>query len=141
VNLLPRRAVLAITAVVDIALFAGPPVRASSLNARHHLTPRRLELLLQGLVRAGILKGVRGRLGGYQLARERHKIAAGEIVRIALAMSAADPGDNGDSKLLQKVIESSIRKAGDGFLANLDAITVEELCTEAVEARILATND
>src|SRR5271154_6679971 len=40
------------------------------------------------------------------------------------------------SKLLGKVIEPQVRKAGEPFLANLDAITVEQLCQEAERAHI-----
>jgi Rrf2 family protein len=138
-NILSRRSLLAIAAVVDVALFARPmPVAAKSLAARHHLPPRHLETLLQGLVQANILKGVRGPRGGYELARERRKITAGEIVRTAAALSAADPSEiGGSSKLVKKVIEPAVRKAGDTFLAKLDAITVEDLCNEAVAAHIL----
>jgi Rrf2 family iron-sulfur cluster assembly transcriptional regulator len=133
-NLLPRRAVLAIAAVVDVALYAGPMrVASRALTARHNLSPRHLELLLPGLVQAKILKGTRGSRGGYQLARVRRKIMAGEIVRTALALSTAAP-IGARSELFQKVIEPSIRKAGDGFLAKLDALTVEDLCDEVVEA-------
>jgi Rrf2 family iron-sulfur cluster assembly transcriptional regulator len=142
VNLLPNRAVLAIAAVVDVALYARPmPVASKALTERHHLSPRSLELLLQGLVPANILRGVRGPRGGYELARERRRITVGEIVRAALALSTADPRDRGSSGLLQKVIEPSIRKAGDGFLVNLDALTVEDLCAEAVGARILESDE
>ena len=138
-NLLSRRSMLAIAAVVDVALYARPsPVAAKSLAARHHLPPRHLETLVQGLVQANILKGVRGPRGGYELARERRKITAGEVVRTALALSAAEPSDIGSgSKLVKRVIEPSLRKAGDTFLANLDAITVEDLCAESIAARIL----
>ncbi|MGA2041814.1 MAG: Rrf2 family transcriptional regulator [Roseiarcus sp.] len=138
-NLLSRRSMLAIAAVVDVALYARPsPVAARSLAARHHLPPRHLETLLQGLVQANILKGVRGPRGGYELARERRKITAGEVVRTALALSAAEPSEIGSgSKLVKRVIEPSLRKAGDTFLANLDAITVEDLCAESIAARIL----
>jgi Rrf2 family iron-sulfur cluster assembly transcriptional regulator len=143
VNLLPKRAVLAIAAVVDVALYARPmPVASKALTERHHLSPRSLELLLQTLVQANILKGVRGPRGGYELARERCQVTVGEIVRAALALSTVDPSDIGDSSgLFQKVIEPSIRKAGDGFLANLDALTVEDLCAEAVGARILESDE
>ena len=120
---------LAIAAVVDVALYARPsPVAAKSLAARHHLPPRHLETLLQGLVQANILKGVRGPRGGYELARERRRITVGEIVRTVAAMSAADPDESSaSSRLVKKVIEPSVRKAGESFLANLDAITVEDL--------------
>ncbi len=139
-NLLSRRSLLAIAAVVDIALHSRPsPVAAKALAARHKLPPRHLETLLQGLVHAKILKGVRGPRGGYELARERRRISVGEIVRTSVGLSTADPDDIGSrSKLVEKVIEPSVRKAGESFLANLDAITVEQLCEDAEKAQILA---
>jgi Rrf2 family protein len=139
-NLLSRRSLLAIAAVVDIALHSrSSPVAAKALASRHKLPPRHLETLLQGLVHAKILKGVRGPRGGYELARERRRISVGEIVRTSMSLSTADPDDIGSrSKLLEKVIEPSVRKAGESFLANLDAITVEQLCEEAEKAHILA---
>ena len=139
-NLLSRRSLLAIAAVVDIALHSRPsPVAAKALASRHKLPPRHLETLLQGLVHAKILKGVRGPRGGYELARERRRISVGEIVRTSTSLSTADPDDIGSrSKLLEKVIEPTVRKAGKSFLANLDAITVEQLCEEAERAQILA---
>src|SRR5215468_2389839 len=91
-NLLSRRSVLAITAVVDVALHSrSAPVAAMALAARHKLPPRHLETLVQGLVHAKILKGVRGPRGGYELARERRRISVGEIVRTAMSLSTADP--------------------------------------------------
>ena len=52
-NLLSRRSLLAIAAVVDIALHSrASPVAAKALAARHKLPPRHLETLLQGLVHA-----------------------------------------------------------------------------------------
>ncbi len=139
-NLLSRRSLLAIAAVVDIALHSRPsPVAAKALASRHKLPPRHLETLLQGLVHAKILKGVRGPRGGYELARERRRISVGEIVRTSVSLSTADPDDIGSrSKLMEKVVEPSVRKAGESFLANLDAITVEQLCEEAERAQILA---
>jgi Rrf2 family protein len=69
-NLLSRRSVLAIAAVVDVALHSrSAPVAAKVLAERHKLPHRHLETLLQGLVHAKILKGVRGPRGGYELAR------------------------------------------------------------------------
>ena len=82
---------------------------------------------------------MRGPRGGYELARERRRISVGEIVRTSVSLSTADPDDIGSrSKLLEKVIEPSVRTAGESFLANLDAITVEQLCEDAEKAQILA---
>ena len=139
-NLLSRRSVLAIAAVVDVALHSGStPVHAGDLAARHKLPSRHLETLLQGLVHAKILKGVRGPLGGYKLARERRRITLGEIVRIAMSLSTADPEDLGaNSVLLERVIDPAVRRAGETFLSNLDAITVEQMCETAEKAHVLA---
>jgi Rrf2 family protein len=130
---------LAIGAVVDVALHSRPsPVAAKALAARHRLPPRHLETLLQGLVHAKILKGVRGPRGGYELARERRRISLGEIVRTAVNLSTADPEDTGaHSRLMEKVIEPTVRKAGESFLHNLDAITVEDLCEMAEKVHVL----
>jgi|SRR5579863_2991876 Rrf2 family transcriptional regulator, iron-sulfur cluster assembly transcription factor len=138
-NLLSRRSMLAIAAVVDIAVHSrAAPVAAKALAARHRLPPRHLETLLQGLVHAKILKGVRGPRGGYELARERRRISLGDIVRTAVNLSTADPLEiNLHSRLLEKVIEPSVRKAGESFLTNLDAITVEDLCDQAEKAHVL----
>ena len=138
-NLLSRRSVLAIAAVVDIALNSrSAPVAAKALAARHKLPSRHLETLLQGLVHAKILKGLRGPRGGYELARERRRITVGEIVWTAMSLSTADPEDLGaNSILLERVIDPAVRKAGKSFLANLDAITVEQMCETAEKAHVL----
>jgi Rrf2 family transcriptional regulator, iron-sulfur cluster assembly transcription factor len=131
--LLSRRSLLAIAAVVDIALHARPmPVAAKALAARHNLPPRHLETVLQALVRQGILKGVRGPRGGYELARERRRITAGDIVRAAMAAT----GEDGlpplpESRLVDDVVGPAVKKATDTFLADLDSVTVDELCRQA----------
>ncbi len=131
-NLLPRRCTLAIAAVVDIALHARPlPVAAKALAERHNLPPRHLESLLQALVRADILKGVRGPRGGYELARERRRISAGEIVRAVLNGNSEDQQGNLESRLTREVILPVASAASVKMLQELDSIRVEQLCDEA----------
>src|SRR5579884_1591300 len=82
--LLPRKGVLAIAAVIDVALQPpGQPISAKTLAARHGLPPRHLEPVLQALVREGILRGIRGPRGGYALARDRRRVTANDILRAA----------------------------------------------------------
>jgi Rrf2 family transcriptional regulator, iron-sulfur cluster assembly transcription factor len=136
--LLSRRSLLAIAAVVDIALHARPtPVAAKMLASRHNLPPRHLETVLQALVRAGVLKGVRGPRGGYELARERRRITAAEIVRAAM-MAAAEENlpPVPESRLVDEVVAPLVQRAADAFLASLDAVTIEELCRQANKARV-----
>lgn len=136
-HLLPRRSLLAVAAVVDIAYHARPtPIAARTLAARHGLPPRHLETLLQVLVRSGILKGVRGPRGGYELARERRRITVADIVRAALGDVDGEGIDGeraaeGESNLVAQVVKPMIRSASEGFLEKLDEITVDDLCREA----------
>src|ERR1043166_2457608 len=99
--LLPRKGILAIAAVIDIALYAhGRPVAAKALAGRHRLPPRHLEPVLQALVRHGILKGVRGPRGGYELAREQRRISADDILRAAGTTDELNAEIFGKSSLL-----------------------------------------
>ncbi|KRE11316.1 Rrf2 family transcriptional regulator [Bosea sp. Root381] len=138
--LLSRRSQLAIAAVVDIALHARPyPVAAKLLAARHQLPPRHLETLLQALVRAGILKGVRGPRGGYELARERRRITAGDIARAAMQDAGEEAlGPAPRSRLVDEVIGPEVMRASEVFLAALDDVTVEELCRRAQQRKVLS---
>jgi Rrf2 family transcriptional regulator, iron-sulfur cluster assembly transcription factor len=131
--ILSRRSLLAIAAVVDIALHARPsPVAAKYLAARHNLPPRHLETMLQALVKAGILKGVRGPRGGYEIARERRRITAGDIVRAAMATTGEDAMPPiPESQLVDVVVGPMVEKAGAAFLKELDAVTVDDLCRQA----------
>ena len=138
-NILSRRSLLAIAAVTDIALYARPmPVSAKALAARHNLPPRHLEPVLQALVRNGILKGVRGPRGGYELARERRRISAGDIVRVAMT-AYEDEGASPlpESRLAESVVAPLVRKGFDAFLAELDQMTVEDLCNRAEEEAVV----
>lgn len=130
-KLLPRPAQFALMAALDVALHArGRPVSSKELAARHELPPRRLETLLQGLVRAGILKSVRGPAGGYELARERRRLCVGEIVRVALR-AEADEEDQSPA-LLVAVLEPLIAETEEAALARLDDITLEDLYARAI---------
>jgi Rrf2 family protein len=89
--LMSRKGLLAIAAVIDVAINArARPVSAKALAARHRLPPRHLEPILQALVRDGILKGIRGPHGGYELGRERRSITADDILRAAITAKDSD---------------------------------------------------
>ena len=127
--------------MVDIAYHARPaPIAAKALSARHSLPPRHLETLLQVLVRSGILKGVRGPRGGYELARERRRITLADIVRAASASAPTGDGlkDEGGepSALVRDVVVPAIDQASEIFLEKLQEITVDDLCRDAQSRRV-----
>ena len=88
---LSRKTVLSLEAVLDIAYNARPdPVQSRDITERQGIPNRYLEQVLQRLVRAGVLKGVRGPRGGYTLARERRRISVGDVLRVVSAMDAEE---------------------------------------------------
>jgi len=134
--LLPRKSILAITAVIDIALNArSRPVAAKALATRHSLPPRHLEPVLQALVRHGILKGVRGPRGGYELARERSRITADDIMRAAGTVDELNGMPFADSLLLSKVVMPALGQAEHAFSQALARINVEDLMQSAEDLR------
>jgi len=137
--LLPRKGILAIAAVIDIALNArGRPVAAKALATRHRLPPRHLEPVLQALVRQGILKGVRGPRGGYELAREERRISADDILRAAGTVEDPDEVPHAGSSLLREVVMPALAEAERSFAAALGRITVEDLVRSAEGYRKIA---
>ena len=135
---LSEKSLLAVAAVVDIAIHSrGQPVAAKALAERHNLPPRHLEPVLQALVHAGILKGVRGPRGGYELARERRRISVAEIARVAEATGA----DNAAHipPLVDKVVQPAVASAEQAFEVALSAVSIDELCRAAEKHGIAET--
>ena len=130
-TLLSRKGLLAIAAVTDVAVYSrGRPVSAKVLAARHALPSRHLEPVLQALVREGILKGIRGPHGGYQLARDRRRITADEILRAARGMENPEEAA-ADSSLLNNVVVPAVAQAERAFAVALGRINVEALARRA----------
>lgn len=134
-----KKMIFALEAVVDIAYNGRvEPVQSREITRRQGIPQRYLEQVMQQLVRAGVLRGVRGPRGGYFLAKERRRISVGEIVSVVAAMDRTSDGGDYESKsdLGQKVIKPLIEEINREIMEKLNAITVEDLCTEASSAGI-----
>jgi Rrf2 family transcriptional regulator, iron-sulfur cluster assembly transcription factor len=128
-SLLPRAARLAFMATLDIGLHAhARPVSSKQLAARYDLPPRRLESLLQALVRAGILKSLRGPLGGYELARERRRLSLAEIARAALHAERDEEG----SAPAEKALGSVLGDINAELFKRLEQISLDDLAARAL---------
>jgi Rrf2 family protein len=126
--LVPRKGLLAIAAVIDVAIHANSrPVSAKALAARHQLPPRHLEPVLQALVRDGILKGIRGPHGGYELGRERDRITADDILRAAVAADDAEDHILPDSSLLNEVVRPALVETERTFSIALGRINIDDM--------------
>lgn len=132
---LTRKMLYALEAVVDVAYnSSADPTQARDITKRQGIPQRYLEQVMQKLVRAGVLKSVRGPRGGYRLARERRRITVGEIVRVVYGaervtrgLLAMEPG----SDLAEKVIRPLWCEVRDNFYREMDTITLEDLCRRA----------
>lgn len=135
---LSKKTWLALEAVVDVAINARPdPVQSKEITKRQGIPQRYLEQVMQQLVHAGILKGVRGPRGGYRLARERRRISVGEVVRVVGAMdSADDPATSGPSDLGERVIAPLWQEVQSELMERLEKITVDDLCRRAESAGV-----
>ena len=130
--LVSRKGILAIAAVIDVAIHAhGRPVSAKALASRHKLPPRHLEPVLQALVRDGILKGVRGPHGGYELARERKRITAEDILRSAGSAEDAGEPPLPASALVNGVVRPALAEAERAFSVALGRINVDDMAKQA----------
>ena len=131
---LSKRLLFAVEAVVDIAYHAGSnPVRSIDISRRQGIPRRYLEQVLQHLVHHNILTGQRGPRGGYRLAREKRRIALGEIIRIVNQLeSGADPSSDPDgSDIGVKVVRPLWSEIQNQALSRFDDITVDQLCEQA----------
>jgi Rrf2 family transcriptional regulator, iron-sulfur cluster assembly transcription factor len=140
---LSRKTLLALEAVIDIAFTPrAEPVQAKEITARQGVPQRYLEQVMQQLVRAGILKGVRGPRGGYRLARERRRISVGDIVRVA--ESIEDDEEDAfapQSEIGRKVVAPFVQELQDDIMTKLDAVTIEKFCATARAAGIARGTD
>ena len=138
---LPRKGILAIAAVVDIALHDGEsPVSAKTLAVRHGLPPRHLEPVLQALVREGVLKGIRGPGGGYELANDPREITVEQILRAA-ELIEEDPAPQSNSPLLADVVLPAVAHAERALSDALARITIEDMVRPVERRRAAGTGN
>lgn len=130
--LLSHKGLLAIAAVMDVALYGqGRPVSAKVLAVRHALPARHLEPVLQALVRDGILKSIRGPRGGYELARDRQRITADDILRAAGTIEINAMPVLAGSALVKEVVMPAVSQAEHAFSSALSRINIDDLVRRA----------
>jgi Rrf2 family iron-sulfur cluster assembly transcriptional regulator len=130
--LMSRKGILAIAAVIDVAINSQMrPVSAKALASRHGLPPRHLEPVLQALVHEGILRGVRGPRGGYELGRDTEQITANEILRAARTVDDPVASQLPGSDLVGDVVLPALAQAERAFASALSTIQLDELVKRA----------
>ena len=134
-----KKLVYAVESVVDIAYNGGSePVRSREIAKRQGVPHRYLEQVMQRLVHAGVLRGVRGPRGGYLLARERRRITLGQIARVVRELENLDQeaGEAAASELADQVLQPIWNELQEDMMNRLDKITIEGLCRHATQLGI-----
>jgi Rrf2 family protein len=73
----------ALKALLELsALPAGATLSSAAISARRAIPVKFLEAILSELKRGGLVRGQRGRSGGYHLARSGKEISFGAVVRL-----------------------------------------------------------
>lgn len=112
------------------------PVPGNAVAEAQGLPIRYLEPVMQKLVRAGLLKSVRGPTGGYQLGRERRNISLAEICDVAGGKNQLPACVTTLGEKVLKPIASELLNVWHGELAGL---TLETLCQRASGLNIATT--
>lgn len=129
-----KKLVLALEAVTDIAFHGGAePVQSQDIARRLGLPRRYLEQVMQQLVRAGILRGVRGPRGGYRLARERRRVTVGDVVRVVQGIEGVPAKEelSSPSPLGRKVVGPFWVATETELMRRLDQVSIDDLCRQA----------
>ena len=102
--MLSQKTRYALKALLELAtLPTDATLSSGAISARRHIPPKFLETILVELKRAGLVRGHRGRGGGYQLARSAEDISFGGVVRLM----------EGPLALLPCVSETQYRRCAD----------------------------
>ena len=72
----------ALRMMLDFALHPGECTKIKDVAARQQISEKYLEIILKSLVKIKLLKGVRGKGGGYRLTRSPEEYVIGEIIEL-----------------------------------------------------------
>ena len=118
-------------ALVDLALFSGgQPLQSAQIARRQGIPKQYLDQLMIDLKKAGLVLSLRGRQGGYQLARPSNTITLWD------AISAFEvPIDSGRflrsrGQSSRKVVKKFWDEACVRFMLALKQYTLEDVCRE-----------
>lgn len=129
---LSTRGEYGLLALVDLALFSGGrPLQAKQIAERQGIPKLYLDQLMMDLKKAGLVVSVRGREGGYQLARPANSITLWDAVG-AFGVPI-DPGRfsrarGSRAQVGRKIVKQFWDHACFEFMAALRKHTLDDIC-------------
>lgn len=115
------------------ALRAPDLVRVEDVATIHKLSKPHIVKIVHELGKAGFLETVRGRYGGFRLARQPEDIIIGEVVRLTEGpldvVECFNPETNSCPLIGICKLSKAMMKATDAFMAVLDDLTVADIAS------------
>ena len=128
----------ALSALVDLAVHGtAAPVALCEIAERQDISLFYLEQLFVKLRRASLVNSVRGRCGGYVLAKPASNIAIADVMRAVgeqVHPARCDCRGGRDDCLSHDLWE----QLGDEMLRYLDSVSLEDVCQRKIRRRIEA---
>ena len=129
-----------VRALCDIVYYSGgSPAQVKYISKRQQISPRYIEQIFQLLKRGGIVKSLRGPLGGYYLARKPEEITVGDVVRAVDGKSIQLVACSGEKRLSRKAcarlgncVTSDVwAEASRRLMDYFDSLSIRQLCEDA----------
>ncbi len=115
------------------ALRAPDLVRVEDVATTHKLSKPHIVKIVHELGKAGFLETVRGRYGGFRLARNADEIIIGDVVRLTEGpldvVECFNPKTNSCPLIGICKLSNAMMKATDAFMAVLDDLTVADIAS------------
>lgn len=119
------------------ALKAPALVRIDDVARIHDLSRPHIMKIVHELGKAGYLETVRGRGGGFRLARAPHEITVGDVVRLTEGpldvVECFNPEKNTCPLIGVCVLSRKMQEATAAFLAVLDDLTIADIAANKGE--------
>jgi Rrf2 family protein len=133
----------ALRALIDVAFHGnGRPTRIKDISRRQRISSRYLEQIFSKLFKAGLIKGRRGPLGGYVLAKDSSDITVADIIAAAegslqpvpvVCLSGGEVKRN-SCDLFESCLSRHVWKETERLLLGyLRSVTIADLCALADE--------
>ncbi len=117
-------------ALIDLAIHSQEEyVTLGSIAQRQELSEGYLEQLMAKLKKAGIVKSIRGSLGGYMLAKAPQEITVGDILRaLEGELSVVECSDTKGCMMYDACVTKYVwRRINDSINNVVDTMTLEEV--------------
>ncbi len=128
---LSAKSIYGLKAILLLAEYHGEELLSIREIASRRSIPRQyLEQIFNRLARAGIIKSVRGKFGGYRLARPPHTITASEVIAALEGTIELAPDDNDPADVIHDLLKQAETSLNEVF-----SLSIAELLEKAKKKR------